>query len=39
MIAGWSSNYGCPLLGGLRALAQRISYEVRLSFILFWFVV
>jgi NADH-ubiquinone oxidoreductase chain 1 len=29
MIAGWSSNSGYSLLGGLRALAQTISYEVR----------
>jgi NADH-ubiquinone oxidoreductase chain 1 len=39
MIAGWSSNSGYSLLGGLRALAQTISYEVRLAFILFSFVV
>jgi NADH-ubiquinone oxidoreductase chain 1 len=31
MIAGWSSNSGYSLLGGLRALAQTISYEVRLA--------
>jgi len=34
IIARWSSNSGHSLLGGLRALAQTISYEVRLSFIL-----
>jgi hypothetical protein len=39
MIAGWSSNSGYPLLGGLRALAQTISYEVILVFILLSFVV
>jgi NADH-ubiquinone oxidoreductase chain 1 len=39
MIAGWSSNSGYSLLGGLRALAQTISYEVRLAFILLYFVV
>jgi NADH-ubiquinone oxidoreductase chain 1 len=39
MIAGWSSNSGYSLLGGLRALAQTISYEVRLAFILLSFVV
>ena len=43
MVAGWSSNSGYSLLGGLRALAQTISYEVRLAFILlsllFWFLV
>nr|ATL76504.1 NADH dehydrogenase subunit 1 [Stylotermes sp. Chi-131] len=39
MIAGWSSNSSYSLLGGLRALAQTISYEVSLAFILFSFVV
>ena len=39
MIAGWSSNSSYSLLGGLRALAQTISYEVRLAFILLSFVV
>jgi len=34
IIAGWSSNSGYSLLGGLSALAQTISYEVRLAFIL-----
>lgn len=33
IIAGWSSNSSYALLGGLRAVAQTISYEVRLSFI------
>jgi NADH:ubiquinone oxidoreductase subunit H len=37
--AGWSSNSGYSLLGGLRALAQTISYEVRVAFILLSFVV
>ena len=27
IIAGWSSNSGYSLLGGLRALAQTFSYE------------
>jgi hypothetical protein len=31
MNAGWSSNSGYSLLEGLRALAQTISYEVRLA--------
>jgi hypothetical protein len=31
IIAGWSSNSGYSLLGALRALAQTISYEVRLA--------
>lgn len=34
LIAGWSSNRNYSLLGGLRAVAQTISYEVRLSLIL-----
>jgi NADH-ubiquinone oxidoreductase chain 1 len=34
IIAGWSSNSSYSLLDGLRALAQTISYKVRLSFIL-----
>nr|UEV86560.1 NADH dehydrogenase subunit 1 [Leucoma chrysoscela] len=34
MIAGWSSNSNYALLGGLRAVAQTISYEVSLAMIL-----
>lgn len=34
IIAGWSSNSNYALLGGLRAVAQTISYEVSLSLIL-----
>lgn len=34
MVAGWSSNSNYSLLGGLRAVAQTISYEVRLRLIL-----
>lgn len=34
IIAGWASNSNYSLLGGLRAVAQTISYEVRLSLIL-----
>nr|YP_010471489.1 NADH dehydrogenase subunit 1 [Thienemanniella nipponica]UVG40828.1 NADH dehydrogenase subunit 1 [Thienemanniella nipponica] len=34
MIAGWSSNSNYALLGGLRAVAQTISYEVSLVLIL-----
>nr|YP_009712030.1 NADH dehydrogenase subunit 1 [Epicopeia hainesii]QGA74578.1 NADH dehydrogenase subunit 1 [Epicopeia hainesii] len=33
MIAGWSSNSKYALLGGLRAVAQTISYEVSLALI------
>nr|YP_010946907.1 NADH dehydrogenase subunit 1 [Salganea incerta]WGO57664.1 NADH dehydrogenase subunit 1 [Salganea incerta] len=38
MIAGWSSNSKYSLLGGLRAVAQTISYEVSLALILLSFV-
>uniref|UniRef100_A0AAU6MWZ8 NADH-ubiquinone oxidoreductase chain 1 n=1 Tax=Xenogryllus lamottei TaxID=3120008 RepID=A0AAU6MWZ8_9ORTH len=39
MLAGWSSNSNYALLGGLRAVAQTISYEVVLSLILVSFIV
>lgn len=39
MIAGWSSNSNYSLLGGLRCVAQTISYEVRLALILLSFLV
>lgn len=35
---GWTSNSKYSLLGGLRAVAQTISYEVRLAIILLTFV-
>nr|YP_009114135.1 NADH dehydrogenase subunit 1 [Euphaea decorata]AHC02129.1 NADH dehydrogenase subunit 1 [Euphaea decorata] len=38
MIAGWSSNSVYALLGGLRAVAQTISYEVSLALILMSFI-
>nr|YP_003162797.1 NADH dehydrogenase subunit 1 [Ramulus hainanense]ACH78293.1 NADH dehydrogenase subunit 1 [Ramulus hainanense] len=38
MVAGWSSNSNYSLLGGLRAVAQSISYEVSLFLILLSFV-
>nr|WGO58119.1 NADH dehydrogenase subunit 1 [Salganea quinquedentata] len=38
MIAGWSSNSNYSLLGGLRAVAQSISYEVSLALIMLSFV-
>nr|YP_009863739.1 NADH dehydrogenase subunit 1 [Neilupotamon xinganense]QKE31070.1 NADH dehydrogenase subunit 1 [Neilupotamon xinganense] len=38
MIAGWSSNCKYSLLGGLRAVAQTISYEVSLALILLSFI-
>nr|YP_010362096.1 NADH dehydrogenase subunit 1 [Chalcophora japonica]UNQ87656.1 NADH dehydrogenase subunit 1 [Chalcophora japonica] len=34
MISGWSSNSSYALLGGLRSVAQTISYEVSLALIL-----
>lgn len=34
IISGWSSNSNYSLLGGLRAVAQTISYEVRLALII-----
>nr|YP_010448651.1 NADH dehydrogenase subunit 1 [Sinelater perroti]UTS56939.1 NADH dehydrogenase subunit 1 [Sinelater perroti] len=39
MIAGWSSNSNYSLLGGLRSVAQTISYEVSLALILMSFFV
>nr|YP_010946621.1 NADH dehydrogenase subunit 1 [Margattea speciosa]WGO57339.1 NADH dehydrogenase subunit 1 [Margattea speciosa] len=38
MIAGWSSNSNYSMLGGLRAVAQTISYEVSLGLVLLSFV-
>nr|YP_009002236.1 NADH dehydrogenase subunit 1 [Acanthacorydalis orientalis]AHG99137.1 NADH dehydrogenase subunit 1 [Acanthacorydalis orientalis] len=38
MIAGWSSNSNYALLGGLRAVAQTISYEVSLALVLMSFI-
>lgn len=38
IVAGWSSNSNYALLGGLRAVAQTISYEVRLALILLSFI-
>nr|YP_010716212.1 NADH dehydrogenase subunit 1 [Parnassius patricius]WDE75961.1 NADH dehydrogenase subunit 1 [Parnassius patricius] len=34
MVAGWSSNSNYSMLGGLRAVAQTISYEVSLALIM-----
>nr|YP_010758757.1 NADH dehydrogenase subunit 1 [Pollicipes pollicipes]WEW79659.1 NADH dehydrogenase subunit 1 [Pollicipes pollicipes] len=39
MIAGWSSNSKYALLGGLRAVAQTISYEVSLALIVLSFII
>nr|URX54512.1 NADH dehydrogenase subunit 1 [Glyptotermes sp. 19 AB-2022a] len=38
MVAGWSSNSNYALLGGLRSVAQTISYEVSLALIMLSFV-
>ena len=38
IVAGWSSNSNYALLGGLRAVAQTISYEVSLVLILLSFI-
>nr|YP_010709615.1 NADH dehydrogenase subunit 1 [Sosibia ovata]WCS40830.1 NADH dehydrogenase subunit 1 [Sosibia ovata] len=38
MLAGWSSNSNYALLGGLRSVAQTISYEVSLFLILLSFI-
>lgn len=38
IIAGWASNSNYSLLGGLRAVAQTISYEVRLALIFLSFI-
>nr|QLY90005.1 NADH dehydrogenase subunit 1 [Spelobia clunipes] len=38
MIAGWSSNSNYALLGGLRGVAQTISYEVSMALILLSFI-
>nr|ANJ70421.1 NADH dehydrogenase subunit 1 [Haliplus lineatocollis] len=39
MIAGWSSNSNYALLGGLRSVAQTISYEVSLALVLMSFLI
>nr|QXG82684.1 NADH dehydrogenase subunit 1 [Alleculinae sp. BMNH 1042437] len=38
MMSGWSSNSSYSLLGGLRSVAQTISYEVSLALILMSFI-
>nr|WPV76861.1 NADH dehydrogenase subunit 1 [Phlebotomus chinensis] len=38
MLAGWSSNSNYALLGGLRAVAQTISYEVSLILLILSFI-
>ena len=38
ILSGWSSNSNYALLGGLRAIAQTISYEVSLIFIMLSFI-
>ena len=39
LLAGWSSNRKYALLGGLRGVAQTISYEIRLALIILAFLV
>lgn len=39
LIAGWSSNSRYSILGGMRAIAQTISYEVRLALIFISFII
>ena len=39
MLAGWSSNSNYALLGGLRAVAQTISYEVSIALILLRYII
>nr|AXS66368.1 NADH dehydrogenase subunit 1 [Elateroidea sp. 1 KM-2017] len=39
MISGWSSNSNYSLLGGLRSVAQTISYEVSLALILLCYLI
>nr|YP_010596108.1 NADH dehydrogenase subunit 1 [Ectomocoris horridus]WAJ48440.1 NADH dehydrogenase subunit 1 [Ectomocoris horridus] len=39
MLSGWSSNSNYSLLGGLRAVAQTISYEVSMALIMICFLV
>ena len=39
LLAGWSSNRKYALLGGLRGVAQTISYEIRLALILLIFLI
>lgn len=38
ILSGWASNSNYALLGGLRAIAQTISYEVSLVFIMLFFI-
>nr|UOU85187.1 NADH dehydrogenase subunit 1 [Cephalops aeneus] len=38
MVAGWSSNSNYALLGGLRSVAQTISYEVSMALVLLSFI-
>merc|ERR1712020_845505 len=39
LLAGWSSNRKYALLGGVRGVAQTISYEIRLALILLIFLI
>ena len=37
LISGWASNSKYALIGALRAVAQTVSYEVRLAVILIFY--
>ena len=37
LVAGWTSNSGYALIGGLRSVAQTISYEVSLALVFLFF--
>ena len=39
LLSGWSSNRKYAIVGALRAVAQTISYEVRLALILLFFII
>nr|AFI23525.1 NADH dehydrogenase subunit 1 [Coridius chinensis] len=39
LLSGWSSNSNYALLGGLRAVAQTISYEVSMALIMLCFII
>jgi NADH-ubiquinone oxidoreductase chain 1 len=39
LLSGWSSNRKYALLGGLRGVAQTISYEIRLALIILIFLI
>ena len=38
LVSGWSSNRNYALIGSMRGVAQRISYEIRFAFIILFFI-